>query len=61
VREHSLAKIPVLLIAGKKEAAERRVSIRRLGSQEQSAATLDEALAALSEEATPPDLKEGRA
>ncbi len=57
VREHSLAKIPVLLIVGKKEAAERKVSLRRLGSQEQSAATLDEALAALVEEATPPDLR----
>jgi threonyl-tRNA synthetase len=57
VREHSLTKIPVLLIVGKKEAAERKVSIRRLGSQEQSAATLDEALTALSKEATPPDLK----
>ena len=60
VREHSLAKVPVLLIAGKKEAAERKLSIRRLGSQEQSAAGLDAALAALAEEATPPDLKAGR-
>ncbi len=57
VREHSLAKIPVLLIAGKKEAAERLVSIRRLGSQDQNSAKLDEALAALAHEATPPDLK----
>ena len=57
VREHSLAKVPVLLIAGKKEAAERLVSIRRLGSQEQGSAKLDEALAALAHEATPPDLK----
>jgi threonyl-tRNA synthetase len=57
VREHSLTKIPVLLIVGKKEAAERKVSLRRLGSQEQSAATLDEALSALVEEATPPDLR----
>ena len=57
VREHSLAKVPVLLIAGKKEAAERLVSIRRLGSQEQASATLGEALAALAVEATPPDLK----
>ena len=57
VREHSLAKVPVLLIAGKKEAAERLVSIRRLGSQEQASAKLDEALAALAHEATPPDLK----
>ena len=61
VREHSLTKIPVLLIVGKKEAAERKVSIRRLGSQEQSAATLDEALAALAHEATPPDLKTAQA
>ncbi len=57
VREHSLAKIPVLLIAGKKEAAERLVSIRRLGSQEQTSMALGEALAALAHEATPPDLK----
>ncbi len=35
VREHSLAKIPVQFALGKKEAAERTVSIRRLGSQEQ--------------------------
>ena len=40
-----------------REAAEHRISIRRLGSQEQSAATLEEALATLVEEATPPDLK----
>ena len=33
VREHSLAKVPVLLVVGKKEAAERAVSIRRLGSE----------------------------
>jgi threonyl-tRNA synthetase len=57
VREHSLAKVPVLLVVGKKEAAERTVSIRRLGSQAQASATLDEALAALVEEATPPDVK----
>jgi threonyl-tRNA synthetase len=57
VREHSLAKVPVLLVVGKKEAAERTVSIRRLGSQAQSSATLADALAALAEEATPPDVK----
>ena len=60
VREHSLSKIPVLLIAGKKEAAERKVSIRRLGSQEQRVETLDEALSALALEATPPDMKPSR-
>ncbi|TDX67202.1 threonyl-tRNA synthetase [Methylosinus sp. sav-2] len=58
VREHSLAKVPALLVVGKKEAAERTVSIRRLGSQAQSSASLADALAALAAEATPPDVKE---
>ena len=57
VREHSLAKIPVLLVVGKKEAEERTVSIRRLGSQNQTSMSLDAALAALVAEALPPDLK----
>ncbi len=57
VREHSLAKIPVLLVAGKKEAAERTISIRRLGSQAQTSLPLGEALAALALEATPPDAR----
>jgi threonyl-tRNA synthetase len=61
VREHSLAKVPVLIVVGRKEAAERTVSIRRLGSNEQRAATLAEALAALVEEAVPPDVKAERA
>jgi threonyl-tRNA synthetase len=56
VREHSLAKVPVLLAIGKKEGAERAVSIRRLGSNAQETKTLDEALAAFVAEATPPDL-----
>jgi threonyl-tRNA synthetase len=56
VREHSVAKIPVLLVVGKKEAAERSVSIRRLGSQAQQVMPLDRALAMLAEEAVPPDL-----
>jgi threonyl-tRNA synthetase len=60
VREHSLAKVPVLLVAGRKEAGERAVSIRRLGSNEQRSMTLDEALAALVEESTPPDVKRDR-
>ncbi|WP_018267546.1 threonine--tRNA ligase [Methylosinus sp. LW4] len=58
VREHSLAKVPALLVVGKKEAAERTVSIRRLGSQAQSSASLSDALAALAAEATPPDVKQ---
>lgn len=57
VREHSLAKIPVLLVVGKKEAAERKVSIRRLGSEKQEVISLDEALKMLAAEAVPPDLK----
>jgi threonyl-tRNA synthetase len=61
VREHSLAKIPVLLVVGKKEAEERTVSIRRLGSQQQTSMQLDAALAALVAEATPPDLKREQA
>ena len=55
VREHSLAKVPVLLVVGKKEAAERMVSIRRLGSEKQQVMPLDEALAMLADEAVPPD------
>jgi threonyl-tRNA synthetase len=56
VREHSLAKVPVLLVAGKKEAAERTVSIRRLGSQDQTSMGLDEALKRLALEAAPLDV-----
>jgi len=61
VREHSLAKIPALLVVGKKEAATHTVSIRRLGREGQTVMPLDEALAALVEEATPPDVKRARA
>jgi threonyl-tRNA synthetase len=57
VREHSLAKVPVLLVVGKKEAGERLVSIRRLGSEKQQVVPLDAAIAGLLDEATPPDLR----
>ncbi len=57
VREHSVAKVPVLLVVGKREAEEGKVAIRRLGSQAQQIVTLDEAIAMLREEATPPDLR----
>ncbi|MBY0559267.1 threonine--tRNA ligase [Hyphomicrobium sp.] len=57
VREHSLAKVPVIIVVGKREAEEKKVSIRRLGSQDQSVLSLDEALTALSAEAVPPDLR----
>src|SRR5438874_2736226 len=57
VREHSLAKVPVLLVVGRKEAAERTVSIRRLGTQDQQVLPLAAALKALTDEAVPPDLR----
>ncbi len=60
VREHSLAKVPVLLVVGKKEAAEHTVSIRRLGKEGQQVMALDTALAQLAEEAVPPDVKRAR-
>jgi threonyl-tRNA synthetase len=60
VREHSLAKVPVIIVCGMREAEEEAVNIRRLGSRNQTAMTLDEAVAALSDEAMPPDLKRKR-
>jgi threonyl-tRNA synthetase len=57
VREHSLAKVPLLLVVGKREAEERTVAVRRLGSDEhQKLMTLDEAVAAFAAEAVPPDV-----
>ena len=61
VREHSLAKVPVMVVVGKKEAQEKTVSIRRLGSQAQTSMTMEEAIAALIDEATPPDVKRANA
>jgi threonyl-tRNA synthetase len=61
VREHSLAKVPVLLVVGRKEAAARTVSIRRLGSPDQTSSTLDEAIRALAEEAVAPDRRRAKA
>src|SRR5467141_3937421 len=57
VREHSLAKVPALLVVGRKEAADRTVSIRRLGREGQSVLALDAALRSLAEEAVPPDMR----
>jgi threonyl-tRNA synthetase len=56
VREHSLAKVPVILAIGQREVAERTVTVRRLGDKRTMAAPLDEVVAALAAEATPPDL-----
>ena len=61
VREHSLAKVPALLVVGKKEAAERTVSVRRLGQDKQEVMPLDIALKALADEAVPPDVKRDKA
>ena len=55
VREHSVTKVPVLFIAGKREVEDGTVNIRRLGSKEQTSMPLDEAIAALVAESTPPD------
>jgi threonyl-tRNA synthetase len=59
VREHSLAKVPHLLVVGKREAEEGKVAIRTLGQEGQKIMTLDEAVAWLSAEAVPPDLRRG--
>ncbi|VWX53764.1 threonine--tRNA ligase [Novosphingobium sp. 9U] len=57
VREHSLQKVPYLLVVGKREAEEGTVAIRTLGEQQQKFVSVDEALAMLKDAATPPDLK----
>ncbi|MCA6299512.1 MAG: threonine--tRNA ligase [Phenylobacterium sp.] len=56
VREHSLAKTPVIAAVGRREAETRALAIRRLGSEGQTVLPLDEAVAALADEAIPPDL-----
>jgi threonyl-tRNA synthetase len=58
VREHSLAKVPALLVVGKREAEEGTVAIRRLGQDGQQIVSLDEAIAMLKAEAMAPDLRE---
>ena len=57
VREHSLAKVPHLLVVGNREAEEGKVAIRTLGSEGQRIMSVDEAIAMLVAEATPPDLR----
>ena len=54
VRQHSLAKVPVLLVIGKREAADGTVAVRRLGSKEQENLALEEAVARLKSEAAMP-------
>ena len=57
VREHSLSKVPIILVCGQREADEGTVNIRRLGEKEQSVKPLDEAISGFTEEAIPPDLR----
>jgi threonyl-tRNA synthetase len=57
VREHSLRKVPVMLVVGKREMEEGSVSIRRFGSQQQRSSSFEGALQDLVSEATPPDLR----
>ncbi|MCC0029530.1 MAG: threonine--tRNA ligase [Brucellaceae bacterium] len=61
VREHSLKKVPVIVVVGKREAEEGTVNIRRLGSRDQQSLGLAEATAMLVDEATPPDVRRARA
>jgi threonyl-tRNA synthetase len=57
VREHSVAKVPVIAVVGRREAEEGKVALRRLGSDRQQIVGLDEAVRLLTEEATAPDLR----
>ena len=57
VREHSLAKVPHLLVVGKREADEGTVAIRTLGAEHQRVMSLADAIALIRAEATPPDLR----
>jgi threonyl-tRNA synthetase len=57
VREHSVAKIPHMLVVGKREAEEGTVALRTLGEQQQKVLGVDEAVDWLKGEATPPDMR----
>jgi len=57
VREHSLAKIPLIFVCGRKEAEEQSVNVRTLGSQHPKSMPLDEALAMVKADIVPPDVK----
>jgi threonyl-tRNA synthetase len=57
VREHSLAKVPYLLVAGRREAENRTLTLRRLGSDAQENLALSSVLHMLKEEAVPPDMR----
>jgi threonyl-tRNA synthetase len=54
IREHSLAKVPILLVVGKREAEQGSVAVRRLGGKDQEILALGQAVARLTEEAAVP-------
>ncbi|ARW16951.1 threonine--tRNA ligase [Komagataeibacter europaeus] len=60
IREHSLARVPVILVVGRKEAEENTVALRRLGGKAQEVLPLEEAVSALAYEALPPDIRRAR-
>ena len=57
IREHSLGKVPVIAVVGRKEAEAGQVALRRLGSDGQTILSLDEAVTVLTQDALPPDLR----
>ncbi|MBO9467488.1 threonine--tRNA ligase [Tropicibacter sp. R15_0] len=57
VREHSLTKVPVILAVGHREVEERTVTVRRLGEKQTKVEALSDVVAALGQDATPPDLR----
>jgi len=61
VREHSLQKVPLMFVVGKREAEEGSVSVRRLGTEGQNVVPSMDAIVALMAEVQPPDLKRAAA
>ncbi|WP_390910561.1 threonine--tRNA ligase [Pseudosulfitobacter sp. SM2401] len=57
VREHSVGKVPVILAVGAREVEERTLTVRRLGEKQTSVQGLDDVIAGLKVDATPPDLR----
>ena len=57
IREHSLQKVPIIAVVGGREAEERKVAVRRFGSQDQTILALDDALSQFKKEVLPPDLQ----
>ena len=61
VREHSLTKAPIMLVVGRREAEEGKVTMRRLGSPENVTMELAAAITLIRQEAVPPDIRRARA